>query len=710
MRPSQLILPNADLAESLLFYSQPPTIDGLVVGEEPTAGSARQKQPGRCLSFDGSNDYVACGNICNYTDNFTVSLWVKTTYTTATAVFLFGRRNASYNQYLISINASKINAYVNSTITTISSTSVSDNAWHHVVVTWGGGYLKIYIDGVLDASAVKGTIISQATASVDVGRLPANAYYYPGKLFDLQVFNSALSAVEINQLYLLACNALPSKSRSLWLKCDDQHPTTSIDSSGNNIHGSPTNTNMTVGNFFYEGNDVPHSYQNDKGYTELVNYLAKSEDQSLTAPTEYYGYFITTTAATRGWKLADVGTTSGYHHLLISITRPAGLWTVSFYVKAVEYSRVGICDSGSARAWAWFDLSTGTVHSTGGAQLVSGSATITYTGDSWFRVSISILNITSYLATISMSPDAGSQTGYAANYAGTDGSGVLIDRVQINAGLLLPYQKTMAIESYGRALLLQPNYIPRDESNKLFDVFGSPLQYTGRCPNNATLINSNCLAMDGTGYLAVTGISGSETVVRKGGTSTVSFASGRINFTSGTCWDLLLSNGSYYPMAEGATDTCYDVVNAKDGVLTSANIVTARATKQAAFHANIVRGHTKYTHATLLPLYVPYNSNSEPITITPPSGYTKVKDYPAGAWHNYAESELDFTGGVASPGSGGLDTSWHPSDGVSNPTFARSSTLSGASIRMDRILRNRSTLADARLLAANKFVTTKTLP
>jgi hypothetical protein len=48
--------------------------------------------------------------------------------------------------------------------------------------------------------------------------------------------------------------------------------------------------------------------------------------------------------------------------------------------------------------------------------------------------------------------------------------------------------------------------------------------------------------------LTVPHLTGSETVVSSGGTSVPTVGAGEITFTAGTCWALLLSDGSFYPM------------------------------------------------------------------------------------------------------------------------------------------------------------------
>jgi hypothetical protein len=87
-------------------------------------------------------------------------------------------------------------------------------------------------------------------------------------------------------------------------------------------------------------------------------------------------------------------------------------------------------------------------------------------------------------------------------------------------------------------------------------------------------------------------LAGTETVVRSGGTSTPSISAGRIDFTVGTCWDLLLSDGTYYPLSNcngiGISDASG---NENHGILTSAVLANAWGATQDEFNYNLLNGH-----------------------------------------------------------------------------------------------------------------------
>lgn len=78
-------------------------------------------------------------------------------------------------------------------------------------------------------------------------------------------------------------------------------------------------------------------------------------------------------------------------------------------------------------------------------------------------------------------------------------------------------------------------------------------------------------------YIAIASLTGSETVISKNGTASLTISAGRIDATAGTLWDLVLSNGSRYYCNEESGTTAYDASdNAAHGTLT--NIT------QATFH------------------------------------------------------------------------------------------------------------------------------
>ena len=159
----------------------------------------------------------------------------------------------------------------------------------------------------------------------------------------------------------------------------------------------------------------------------------------------------------------------------------------------------------------------------------------------------------------------------------------------------------------------------------------------GECKRNWQLLDGPCLSFGGTEYATNGNLVGTETVVSSEGTSTPTISAGRIDFTAGTCWNLLLSNGSHYAGSEEAGIIWYDDVN--DEHLTFVN--TPSWSTQDTYFWSEANGFSLYEHASSADILVPLKSDGTAITITPPTGYTKTADYIAGSYHNNSQALLE---------------------------------------------------------------------
>lgn len=127
--------------------------------------------------------------------------------------------------------------------------------------------------------------------------------------------------------------------------------------------------------------------------------------------------------------------------------------------------------------------------------------------------------------------------------------------------------------------------IPRNEASPTLDAAGSALGVAA-VAYPATM-ETPCLTVEGTIYIALAHLTGTETVVSSVGTSTVSVAAGRINMTAGTVAKIVLSDGTNLPCCEGpggsnTNRTVYDVSsNARHGTLTNGTVATIWAARLA---------------------------------------------------------------------------------------------------------------------------------
>jgi len=156
------------------------------------------------FTFDGSTDYVDCGNPASLqiTNTMTLSAWVKTTDTSAGAQIIAKdgitsgtrsfilQRNGSVARFLVFKSGSVSSAS--------STTTINDGNWHHIMGVNDGTDLKIYVNGTLENTNIGGGgTFDSATGNIYIGRRgggPAQRGYLAGNIDEVAVWNTDQSA------------------------------------------------------------------------------------------------------------------------------------------------------------------------------------------------------------------------------------------------------------------------------------------------------------------------------------------------------------------------------------------------------------------------------------------------------------------------------------------------------------------------------------
>jgi hypothetical protein len=160
-------------------------------------------QVGGALEFDGSGDFVDCGNqeSLTITGDITLMCWIKVAAFTKTWETILAKGDDSYRMSRGPGDGDSIHFGANGTGTNLdANTSVTTDTWRHVALVYDGTNKIVYIDGAEDARlASTGSI---ATSSYDLF-IGANSQQVgrnlTGLVDDVRVHNRALTQDDIRE-------------------------------------------------------------------------------------------------------------------------------------------------------------------------------------------------------------------------------------------------------------------------------------------------------------------------------------------------------------------------------------------------------------------------------------------------------------------------------------------------------------------------------
>ena len=169
------------------------------------------------LLSGGTNSYVVIPR--SITADFSVALWVKTTDTagTSSSQWYAGKGlvdaevTGTSADWGTSVTNGKFAFGIGATDTTIkSTTSINNGAWHHVAATRDSatGTMKVYVDGVLEATGTGATTARTGPPSFRVGCIQSGVNFLIGSIDEVRIYNRALSSGEVATLASLP--ALPT--------------------------------------------------------------------------------------------------------------------------------------------------------------------------------------------------------------------------------------------------------------------------------------------------------------------------------------------------------------------------------------------------------------------------------------------------------------------------------------------------------------------
>lgn len=161
------------------------------------------------LSATGINDYIILDNeALNNRSNFSISLWYKTPKAGRQSI-ISGSNSSQFNELIYWFTSNtRFSPWIKGGARTITTSSLSDDVWHHLVWTRSGSKNVLYRDGVLQAGSatlstgalnITSVILGQEQDSLG-GSFDASQAV-EGLVDELLIFDKALNADQVLTVY-----------------------------------------------------------------------------------------------------------------------------------------------------------------------------------------------------------------------------------------------------------------------------------------------------------------------------------------------------------------------------------------------------------------------------------------------------------------------------------------------------------------------------
>ena len=254
------------------------------------------------IVFDGTNDYVSCGNILDYTSgDFSFSYWIYVTSLTTgspgNGPVIIYKGAFQVNGYYDQLNADGSISFITNTagggaVTGTAAGIISVGNIYNIAYTRSGTSIKIYLNGV-DVTGFSGTHANPVTSSNNF----LIASYAVGifanvRIYSFANYNRQLTPTEVLQNYYAGKKRfIPTSNLLLWLDGENTNtrvttPVTAIDVSDNFNNASLLNgtslTHFDAGtSFYFDGVDNYITINNSSlmptgDYTKVVIFKLQS--------------------------------------------------------------------------------------------------------------------------------------------------------------------------------------------------------------------------------------------------------------------------------------------------------------------------------------------------------------------------------------------------------------------------------------------------
>lgn len=157
------------------------------------------------LNFDGTDDYATTGNIALIAaasqtySNVSWGAWVKASSNQTSKTII--HKNGEFRLYTDS------NGYPTCQVgdtgnTAAYSSTLPNNTWSHLLCTYDGSNIRLYINGKLAASNSRtGTITSSSSTNINIAQKSDASQRYAGQIDEVKIWNYGLTSTLVKNEY-----------------------------------------------------------------------------------------------------------------------------------------------------------------------------------------------------------------------------------------------------------------------------------------------------------------------------------------------------------------------------------------------------------------------------------------------------------------------------------------------------------------------------
>jgi hypothetical protein len=198
------LMPDTATSATLLYEQVGSGVDGTMYN-------------GGCLDVDGTNDYVLNSSFTDHqSSSGTIVVWANAdslsggTYTFGVGGTVTYGATRAMRFYLSKLSLVGFGSGGVQDYNDFGPTLVTGQ-WYHVAYVWSGTSVTGYVDGVGYSTTLSGLVTPTGT-NVTAGQAPWGGGYFNGQVADARVYNVALSAANIKELYDDSKIIIPTKN------------------------------------------------------------------------------------------------------------------------------------------------------------------------------------------------------------------------------------------------------------------------------------------------------------------------------------------------------------------------------------------------------------------------------------------------------------------------------------------------------------------